>query len=170
MKLGKKLAWSIIVTLTIISIAKTLSCHAQYSPEDYLNPHNVARAAVGVPNIQWSDKLAAYAQHHADACIFRYSGGPYGENLAMTVGTTEMTAARAVELWVSEKQNYNYEQNTCGCGYQCGHYTQVVWNTSLELGCGMKQCNPTNVIDLIYRTIIVCSYNPRGNWVGHRPY
>jgi len=44
----------------------------------------------------------------------------------------------------------------------CGHYTQIVWRDTKQVGCGVARDNR--------REIWVCNYDPPGNWVGHRPY
>ena len=66
--------------------------------------HNVARKAVGVGPITWSDTVAAYAQNYANKkindCKMEHSDGPYGENLAE--GWGEMSGGDATMFWVSE--------------------------------------------------------------------
>jgi hypothetical protein len=57
---------------------------------------------------------------------------------------------------------YDYKSNTCHQGGPCGHYTQVVWSGTRELGCGVAR-SPS-------REIWVCNYNPPGNYIGQRPY
>ena len=65
-----------------------------------------------------------------------------------------------VESWGSEIEFYNEANNTCDD--VCGHYTQIVWSNSTEVGCGMVTCDGFD--------IWVCQYNPAGNVVGQRPY
>lgn len=135
----------------------------QDSPQDYLRVHNQARATVGVDPIQWDEGVAAFARSYADQlgddCRLIHSGGPYGENLAG--GSGDMSDVSAVNLWVDEKANYNYESNTCNG--VCRHYTQVVWRKSVKLGCSKVRCNNGG-------TIITCNYDPPGNSVYERPY
>jgi len=149
-----------------ITLALTLQCHAQNSPQDYVNAHNAARAAVGVPNIEWNDQVAAYAQQYAQQrigdCALQHSGGPYGENIAWG-SDGSLTGTAAVQLWVNEKADYDYNTNTCAPGKQCGHYTQVVWRNSIHLGCARVQCNSGG-------TFITCNYDPPGNVIGQKPY
>ncbi|ESR35958.1 SCP domain-containing protein [Citrus sinensis] len=139
--------------------------HAQNSPQDYLDAHNSARAAVYVPNIIWNDTVAAYAQNYSNSriadCNLVHSGGPYGENLAKGSGT--FTGTAAVSLWVAEKANYNYSTNTCAAGKVCGHYTQVVWRNSIRVGCARVQCSNG-------WWFVTCSYDPPGNYIGQKPY
>lgn len=141
--------------------------------------HNRVRARVGVPPLAWNPRLAEVAQHWADACVDRQpprgmidhsSGeapafpGPLGENLHATTGPA-VDPVGAVEGWAAEAQDYDLQQDTCRRGAMCGHYTQVVWRTTREVGCATSTCPR-----LRYRTSLVCNYFPAGNWEGQRPY
>lgn len=141
--------------------------------------HNEARAAVAtatpLPSLTWSSSLAATAaawiaqcqdqdqpigliDHNDDRSV----GHPYyvGENIFGSGGPA--SAQQAVSLWVAEKSNYNYEANTCNG--VCGHYTQVVWRETLEVGCAVGNCP-----GLTFGNSIVCDYGPGGN-SGGKPY
>ncbi|KAF7126708.1 hypothetical protein RHSIM_Rhsim11G0148100 [Rhododendron simsii] len=154
-----------LVCLTLLAMLH--SSHGQNSPQDYLDGHNSARSAVGVGPMTWDDNVAAFAQDYANQrigdCALQHSGGggKYGENI--TVGSGDfMTGAAAVDLWVGEKANYDYNSNSC-IGGECGHYTQVVWKNSVRLGCARVQCNSGS-------WFITCNYDPQGNFIGERPY
>ncbi|XP_021776323.1 pathogenesis-related protein PRB1-3-like, partial [Chenopodium quinoa] len=157
---------AIFLCFIIETLALSQICHAQNSPQDYVNAHNAARAAVGVGNIQWDDQVAAYAQQYANQrmgdCALQHSGGKYGENIA--VGGGDFTGTDAVKLWVNEKADYDYNTNTCASGKVCEHYTQVVWRNSVRLGCARVQCQNNGWF------FITCNYDPRGNVVGQKPY
>ncbi|KAM1794800.1 hypothetical protein ACFX11_035233 [Malus domestica] len=122
-------------------------------------------ALVGVAPLSWDTNLANYAQRYANSrigdCNLVHSGGPYSENIAKSTGDLSGTAA--VNLFVSEKADYNYNSNTCAAGKVCGHYTQVVWRSSTRLGCAKVRCNNGG-------TFIGCNYDPRGNYAGQRTY
>ncbi|KAI3509457.1 hypothetical protein L2E82_25041 [Cichorium intybus] len=155
-----------LVCFLTLAILQTIN--AQNSQQDYLDAHNAARAQVmGVGNnMVWNATVAAYAQNYANQrigdCNLVHSGGPYGENLAKGSGT--FTGTAAVNLWVAEKTYYDYATNTCASGYVCGHYTQVVWRNSNQLGCARVQCTNNSW------WFVICSYYPRGNYVGQSPY
>jgi pathogenesis-related protein 1 len=141
--------------------------------------HNQVRAAVDtqtpLPFLTWSDSLAATAKAWLEQCQDtdqpiglidhnpnRSDGHPYyvGENIFGAGGSA--SAQQAVELWASEKANYNYDNNSCAG--VCGHYTQLVWRTTLEVGCAMGTCP-----GLQFPNAIVCDYGPGGN-SGGQPY
>ncbi len=141
-----------------------------------VSTHNKWRTAVGVPAISWSSEVADNAQSWANylkannGCSMIHSSSGYrtkngvywGENLAWS-SSDYLTPGQVVDLWGNEISDYDYAGNTCAAGEQCGHYTQVVWNSSTEVGCGKATCNNGN-------TIWVCQYKPGGNYTGQRPY
>lgn len=142
--------------------------------------HNQIRAMVQtgtpLPALTWSPALAATAAAWVAQCkdvdapmglvdhnAGRSTGHPYyvGENIYASSGSA--TGQGAVTSWASEGANYNYATNTC-TGGTCGHYTQVVWRATLEVGCALGDCP-----GLTYRSTIVCDYGPGGN-SGGKPY
>ena len=153
-----------LALICVVGLALLHTSQAQNSILDYVNAHNVARAQVGVPNITWDNTVVTYAQNYANSrigdCNLVHSNGNYGENLAK--GSGSFTGTATVNLWVSEKSCYNYNNNSC-VGGQCLHYTQVVWQNSVRLGCARVQCNNG-------WWFVTCNYDPPGNYVGQRPY
>ncbi|CAN6544259.1 unnamed protein product [Malus baccata var. baccata] len=154
-----------LALLFILGSVLIQSSHAQDTPQDYLNSHNDARAAVDVGPLTWDDEVAGcaqnYANQHVGDCNLVHSDGPYGENLAMSTG--DMSGTAAVDMWVAEKADYSYESNSCADGKVCGHYTQVVWRNSARVGCAKVSCSSGG-------TFIGCNYDPPGNYVGQNPY
>ncbi|KAL6012828.1 hypothetical protein ACLOJK_003317 [Asimina triloba] len=155
-----------LALVLVMALVLSQSIQAQNSPQDFLNAHNAARAQVGVGPMTWDTGVAGYAQNYANQrkgdCRLQHSGGPYGENIFWGSGA-EFTAADAVNSWVNEKKDYNYDTNTCAAGKVCGHYTQVVWRKSVRLGCARVKCDNGAIF-------ITCNYDPRGNYVGEKPY
>ncbi|KAK2987451.1 hypothetical protein RJ640_018588 [Escallonia rubra] len=155
-----------VAFLGVLGLIMVHSTHAQNSQQDYLDAHNAARAAVGVGPLTWDNAVVGYAQNYAnqrigDCALMHSQGGPYGENLA--IGSGDFTGKAAVDLWVAEKQYYDYNSNSCASGQVCGHYTQVVWRNSARVGCARVQCNNGS-------WFITCNYDPPGNYDGERPY
>ncbi|KAG0615122.1 hypothetical protein M758_5G016200 [Ceratodon purpureus] len=164
-------SWSSILAIITVTILVEFCffTSAQTTGSEYLDPHNAARATVGVPPLSWSSDLAdyalAYAQTQASQCLpLTHSHGQYGENLFWgSAKDPEWTALDAVTAWTDEVAYYDYATNSCTPGQMCGHYTQVVWNTTTQVGCAHVKCND----DADY---IICSYDPPGNWIGELPY
>ncbi|MFS7946274.1 putative CAP domain-containing protein [Helianthus anomalus] len=78
-------------------------------------------------------------------------------------GSGTFTSTATVNLWVAEKSYYDYTTNTCASGHVCGHYTQVVWRNLVQLGCARVQCTNNDW------WFVICSYYPRGNYIGQSP-
>lgn len=121
-----------------------------------LSAHNNSRAKYCVPKLTWSAQLEAGAQAWAARCNFAHSGAGTGENIAMG---TNLGAGQAVALWFSEKAAYNY--NAPGFSGNTGHFTQIVWKGTTQIGCGVAAC-PTG-------QFYVCRYMAPGNVAGQYP-
>lgn len=131
---------------------------------EMLAAHNAVRAQVGMAALAWSARLAARSQDWADTLLARrqFAHRPnsnYGENLFEIMGATA-TPAQVVRVWAGESRNYDYTSNRCRG--VCGHYTQIVWADTKEVGCAVARGGG--------REVWVCSYDPPGNWIGKRPY
>jgi len=137
--------------------------------------HNQARANVNpvpttpLPSMSWDATVAAAAQAWADQCNFSHYTAGYGQNLYASAGGGAPSPAAVVTSWVSEVSNYNYSANSCSG--TCGHYTQVVWRSSILLGCAIKACSTNTPFGAQFPNwyIVVCNYSPAGN-NGSRPY
>jgi|HubBroStandDraft_6_1064221.scaffolds.fasta_scaffold326275_2 pathogenesis-related protein 1 len=131
---------------------------------DMLAVHNAVRARVGVAPLAWSDRLAARAQDWAGTLLTRKQfahrpNSTYGENLFEITGASA-SSAQVVNAWAAESRGYDYNSNRCRG--VCGHYTQIVWGDTKEVGCAVARGGG--------REIWVCNYDPPGNWAGKRPY
>jgi pathogenesis-related protein 1 len=129
--------------------------------------HDKVRADVGVGPMKWSRTLAVYAQEWSDhlaatTCRMAHrTEGKYGENLFQ--GTAGFyTAVDAAKNWEAEKKDYRGGVLTESDWRPAGHYTQMVWRDTTALGCGEAVCKRT--------LIVVCNYDPPGNYIGRRPY
>ncbi len=139
--------------------------------------HNSERGAVGVPPLVWNDTLAAdakpWAEHLATTGEFRhcdtatevcnYHGE--GENLAGFNPSLGISApGEGQQLWVAEKKNYHGGVLTPDNWYPSGHYTQMVWKDTKQVGCATASGNghPFSILD--------CRYYPPGNYMGQAPY
>ncbi|KAJ1293743.1 hypothetical protein BS78_01G092300 [Paspalum vaginatum] len=136
--------------------------------DEYLAPHNQARAAVGVAPLRWSAELASAAaktvaqQQRQGGCAFADMGGsPYGANQGWA--SYRARPGEVVASWVEQGRYYSHANNTCAAGRQCGTYTQVVWRRTAEVGCAQATCGTG-------ATLTLCLYNPHGNVQGQSPY
>ncbi|KAF3338360.1 STS14 protein-like protein [Carex littledalei] len=142
--------------------------------DQFLTPHNQARAAVGVGPLQWSKNLTLSASQITNAqqkaaCGFaNLNSSPYGANQAWA--SYPMGPAEAVGSWVNQGKYYNHTSNTCAQGQECGTYTQVVWRSSVEIGCAQVTCVSKAGGGAPAATLTLCVYNPHGNVQGQFPY
>jgi len=131
---------------------------------DALAAHNAVRERVGIAPLAWSERLAARAQDWASTLLTRKQfvhrpNSPYGENLFEITGAAR-SVAQVINAWAEESRDYDYDSNRCR--HVCGHYTQIVWGTTREVGCAVARGGG--------REVWVCNYDPPGNWRGKRPY
>ena len=144
--------------------------HAQAGPDtiaELLAAHNAYRTSLGLPPLRWSDELEDKAQSWADhlAAIGQLEHSGFGQNLAMaTAGSQSLT--QLVDLWGSEQQYFTNgdfpDISTTGNWMDVGHYSQMVWRATTEVGCGFAESNG--------RDVLVCDYDPPGNVMGERAY
>jgi hypothetical protein len=153
--------------------------------KNILAVHNSERAAVKVPLLVWSDKLATdaatWADHMAVTRQFVHCGATpgcdtHGEGENMQAQTYFMPDAPSTvklqEGWVNEKSYYkqwatnSLPRTANWTGWSPGHYNQMVWNTTKEVGCatGFTPVLPHTAFgDNVHGVYLVCRYNPPGN-------
>ena len=143
------------------SMAKTL-----------LDRHNFYRSQVGVPALKWSDRLASNAQGWANNLAARggntlqhSSGSGEGENLWMG-SAGYFSQQTMVDGWGEEKKFYKPgvfpDVSTTGNWSDVGHYTQLVWRNTTEVGCAIATAGGND--------ILVCRYSPPGNYMGQKAF
>lgn len=173
----------------IIVLGFALPIHAEDDPfnrQEIVQAHNKWRAEVNSPDISWSAELADKAGNWAETlrqenCAMRHSGP--GENLYWAgpkksanskdkngnwiwrITAQNVSGKDVVDSWAAEKTWYNPAKNSCRAplGKSCGHYTQVIWADSTEVGCAFALCDDQS-------QIWVCNYRPMGNIVGQKPF
>ena len=144
--------------------------------------HNAVRRHMGLAEFAWSDSLAfaaqTWADHLADTlqCNMQHdTTSGQGENLAAgaSTGPLNLTPQRIVGGWACERGDWDNDERSCqgtpGFGTyprSCGHYTQVVWSSTTEVGCGVATCDQ----GVFTQQVWVCRYTPPGNYVGQAPY
>uniref|UniRef100_A0A3B1K5E8 SCP domain-containing protein n=1 Tax=Astyanax mexicanus TaxID=7994 RepID=A0A3B1K5E8_ASTMX len=104
--------------------------------EEFLQTHNTYRKKHGAPR-ELCRSAQAWAEHLLSIKTLQHSsGGKFGENLFYTwsSGGKSLTGREAVDSWYNEVKDYNYSRPGFSSG--TGHFTQVVWKDSKELGYG----------------------------------
>ena len=125
-----------------------------------LDAHNRARAQHNVPSLKWSQDLErdcqAWAKKIAKQNKLQHANdlNGIGENIFMTSKDSDTLGTEATKSWYSEIKKYNFKRGRYQGG--TGHFTQVVWKSSAELGIAKAKSSNGNVF-------IVARYSPGGN-------
>lgn len=168
---SRKIAAATLVAVSPLLIGGTAT-RADFN-DRLLAAHNIERAALGVPPLAWNDQLAAdariWARELAVTGKFEHSPDevgkePQGENL--WAGTPRAFSPEAmVHLWVAEKRDYRpgvFPNNSrSGDVENVGHYTQLIWRSTHEVGCATAVGQ--------HEEVLVCRYSQAGNVYGERP-
>ena len=107
--------------------------------------HNQLRARHGTPPLKQSSvndaSSLAWANTMASTGVFQHS--TYGENLwaesnsgVLTLSECARIATSCVQSWYNEISLYNY--NAPGFSVTTGHFTQLIWKSSTDLGMGLS--------------------------------
>ncbi|GCF00110.1 hypothetical protein ZYGM_002977 [Zygosaccharomyces mellis] len=133
-----------------------------------LELHNEKRAKhQDTAPLTWSDSLSAWSYGYAnslkgteyDPCsgILKHSSdrNNQGENIAYA---TNADWTFMIDMWYNEIQYYDYNDITgiYHDGMEVGHFTQLVWAASQQVGCASVQCPNDG-------TYLLCEYSPEGN-------
>lgn len=133
-----------------------------------LTIHNRERADYGAAPLVWNDRLAADAAVWAKQLAVRgmWKHDPdnraRGENLWMgTAGAYSLE--EMARSWADEERHFFRpgvfpDVSTSGSWHDVGHYTQIVWPGTREVGCAVTRGGGNDYL--------ACRYWPAGNVVG----
>ncbi|KAI8577237.1 hypothetical protein K450DRAFT_201333 [Umbelopsis ramanniana AG] len=133
------------------SLAATASTVSAEDQLEILAVHNQYRAMSGAAPLVWNTTVADFAESWVNQCINAHSLSPiYGENMGYGYNTWELMTDR----WAEEAQYHNF--NTEELQIETLHFTQVVWKSTVSIGCARSSCdfNPR---------FYSCNYYPHGN-------
>ncbi|KAL0965121.1 hypothetical protein UPYG_G00277080 [Umbra pygmaea] len=125
----------------------------------FVNAHNDYRQKHGAPPLALSRDLCDSAQKWADHLLsiscMKHSSTDNGENIyyASSSVPKNVDGKDAVDSWYSEIKDYHFSKPGFTSG--TGHFTQVVWKDTREVGVGLATDGRT--------TIVVGQYHPAGN-------
>ncbi|KAJ4419080.1 hypothetical protein N0V85_001177 [Neurospora sp. IMI 360204] len=148
--------------------------------------HNIHRSNHSAGAMTWGETYAQYAQQAAAGCKFQHDltpgGGGYGQNIAMwgstnkqtvqDVGAVKAGAQATTNMWYNGElllwpvSDYGKENPDMSNFEGWGHFSQVVWKESQELGCYTQFCPQGTMSPDMDAWYTVCNYYPAGNMGG----
>jgi len=139
-----------------------------------MNQHPMDKAG-NMLQVMWNQTLANVAQKWADCCNFEHSGTPgVGENIFEQGGSPMDVTSNfnmAVSDWSSElPNNFTYRASNVFTDddMAAGHYTQLAWAATSQVGCGYASC--PNLNPGMQSVFVVCQYYPPGNYLNQVIY
>ncbi|EPB79276.1 SCP-like protein [Ancylostoma ceylanicum] len=165
---------------------RMLELHNQYrslvargEAEDRRAPGRRTPNAAGMRILRYTCNLENTAVTHARKCVSEHSEDEAregaGENLySISIANADKlkTGERACRTWFGELHQVGVGQENLftqkllnraeRIGEKIGHYTQMVWGTTEEVGCAIHHCPE--------KTLVVCNYKESGNWERQQIY
>ncbi len=136
-----------------------------------LDAHNAERLRLGLKPLEWSENLAEEARNWAEQLAriddLEHSDNServnIGENLWMG-SKGDFSPQEMVDGFIDERKDFTPgtfpDVSATGDWIDVGHYTQLIWPDTRELGCGIAHNRQSDVL--------VCRYYPTGNVEGER--
>lgn len=130
--------------------------------------HNLNRSRHGSYALRLNDELTTMAQQWADALTqerelshhtFKLRGVRIGQNIAMkwTPNSAIYEPEELCDQWYREHKDFDFGVEPTEL--RAGHFTQMIWKNSTEIGVGRAQAKDG-------RAIVVVNYFPPGNVIG----
>ena len=160
---------SFFTTVSATNIGSTETTNALMRKE-VIAAHNKYRAEKGIPTLKWSKTLADHAMNWAlhlakSGKLYHSKESGEGENLWQG-SARHFSHTEKVDFWGSEKKYFKRgifpNVSTSGNWQDVGHYTQIIWHSTNEVGCAMATSRGFD--------FFVCRYNPPGNYIGQKVY
>ncbi|MFG1790226.1 CAP family protein [Nocardia sp. NPDC049149] len=158
MKMSYVVAAGLLLAGVIGAVPNAVPAHAdslsQAEIDRVLELHNTVRAKHHAPALTWNAEAASFAKKWADRCEFGHSPDrKYGENIAMGYRSWD----EVMKGWVDDEEpKYDYDAGEFSP--ETGHFTQVVWKATTQVGVAVAQC-PDG-------PFYVAEYSPPGNVRG----
>lgn len=133
--------------------------------QEALKAHNNYRKRHGVEPLKLSSDLCNFALQWAQKLayedgFYHRPSNSYGENIYMSYNSNPnvtVSGSAPVESWYSEIKDHVFGVEPRSMG--TGHFTQVVWKNTKNLGIAMARSRSGKII-------VVANYEPAGNFIG----
>jgi hypothetical protein len=131
--------------------------------------HNMERARIGVPLLQWDSRLAAAAASYGPVLerMGRLQHSPRatrpGQRENLWMGTRgAFSPEQMVGSWIAERRDFHPgvfpRVSRTGNWLDVAHYTQIVWRGTTHVGCAVHRGARWD--------FLICRYSPPGNADG----
>ena len=171
--LGASFVMAVIAALFATQVAHAAPGPGFAAPASFaerlLIAHNQERDRVNVPRLAWSAKLAEQAQAWADTLArsnrFEHAQDRSGAGENLWMGSARRySAEQMIDGFVEEVRYFHTGQfpdvSSTGSWHDVGHYTQLIWRGTQQVGCAVGQGRAND--------ILVCRYWPAGNVMGDK--
>ena len=163
-----------IIAVSAFLVAQPVAAQVTVVPGEavakrLLDAQNAERVRLGLKPFTWSAKLAdharKWAQTLATSDMFEHSpvGADGGEGENLWFGSKgDYSPEEMIGFFVDEgklfKRGTFPDISTTGNWLDVGHYSQLMWQDTREVGC--------SIVSNARRDFLVCRYWPAGNTVG----
>ena len=153
----------VMCLLAIVISSETVDLNT--AKKELVDRHNNYRAQHRVGKLSKNDGIEEIAQKFSKELVSRgqlarssnkYKGEQLGENLYYGLNSGYV-GTEPVDVWYKGEEQFDYKSNKMKEG--TGHFTQLVWKNTKEIGCGISQ-------DAEGGYYVVCNYYPAGNYFG----
>ena len=102
--------------------------------------------------MELTQKLNEYAQKYAETLAAKDIMQHSTHDASIT-----LNGAAAVDSWYDEIKDYDFKKGKSKNGGVVGHFTQLVWKDSTQLGIGVAKSAKNSIY-------VVANYHPGGNF------
>lgn len=173
---GIRVRWTVM--LVALLAAQPAAAQVTVTPIETVAPRllaaqNAERVRLRMKPLVWSAKLADHARKWAQTLavsdMFEHApvgaDGGEGENL-WTGSKDDYTPEEMIGSLIDEGKLFKRRKfpdvSTTGRWEDVGHYTQIVWKDTREVGCAIVSNRQSDYL--------VCRYWPAGNIIGQQVY
>ena len=151
----------LILLVSSLNLRNTAAWDFTKFYNDLVSLHNTLRTKHRVGKLTKLQAIATMAQKTATNCAKiktlqhsqdKYNNQPVGQNLYVKQG-----------WYYKEEPNYNYSTGKSKNGGVIGHFTQVVWKSTTQIGCAVATGTYLAYQNSYY---VCCNYFPAGNYIG----
>lgn len=139
--------------------------------QEWLAEHNAERRALGLEPLRWNHALMRDARAWAENLAARRAFHHHPDLLNLKQGENLWRGERdrhapweMIELFLAERRIFRPgvfpDVSTTGRWVDVGHYTQIIWPETREVGCA-------SAVNARHE-VLVCRYWPAGNVIGYR--